>query len=61
MVELTVVVESISRLARNTRDLLELVDRFKSKGVEFASLKETIDTHTGRTVHVDRIRSNGTT
>ena len=42
----TVVVESISRLARNTRDLLELVDRFKSKGVEFVSLKETIDTHT---------------
>lgn len=42
----TVVVESISRLARNTKDLLELVDRFKAKGVEFVSLKETIDTHT---------------
>lgn len=42
----TVIVESISRLARNTRDLLSLVDRFKECGVEFVSLKENIDTTT---------------
>ena len=33
----TVVVESISRFARNTRDLLELVERLTEKGVEFVS------------------------
>ena len=42
----TVVVESISRLARSTRDLLEIVDQFNSKGVAFVSLKEAIDTDT---------------
>jgi len=41
-----VVVESISRFARNTRDLLGLVDRLTQKGVEFISLKEHIDTTT---------------
>ena len=33
----TVIVESISRFARNTRDLLELVERLTAKGVEFVS------------------------
>ena len=33
----TVIVESISRFARNTRDLLELVERLAEKGVEFIS------------------------
>lgn len=42
----TVIVESISRFARNTRDLLELVDRLSTKGVEFVSQKEAIDTTT---------------
>lgn len=42
----TVVVESISRFARNTRDLLELVDKLSAKGVEFISQKEAIDTST---------------
>ena len=42
----TVIVESISRFARNTRDLLELVDRLTQKGVEFVSQKEAIDTAT---------------
>ena len=42
----TVVVESISRFARNTRDLLELVERLTAKGVEFVSQKEAIDTST---------------
>lgn len=42
----TVVVESISRFARNTRDLLELVEKLTTKGVEFISKKEAIDTTT---------------
>ena len=40
----TVIVESISRFARNTRDLLELVEQLTEKGVEFVSQKEAIDT-----------------
>ena len=42
----TVVVESISRFARNTKDLLELVEQLTAKGVEFISQKEAIDTTT---------------
>ena len=42
----TVIVESISRFARNTRDLLELVERLTAKGVEFISKQEAIDTTT---------------
>ena len=42
----TVVVESISRIARNTRDLLSIVSELTEKGVEFVSLKESIDTTT---------------
>ena len=42
----TVIVESISRFARNTKDLLELVELLTSKGVEFVSQKEAIDTST---------------
>lgn len=42
----TVIVESISRFARNTRDLLELVEQLSSKRVEFVSKKEAIDTST---------------
>ena len=42
----TVIVESISRFARNTRDLLELVERLTEKGVKFVSKKEAIDTTT---------------
>ena len=42
----TVIVESISRFARNTRDLLELVEQLTAKGVEFISKKEAIDTTT---------------
>lgn len=41
-----VVVESISRLARNTKDLLEIVEKLKNKGVVFISKKENIDTDT---------------
>ena len=42
----TVIVESISRFARNTRDLLELVEKLTVKGVDFVSKKEAIDTTT---------------
>lgn len=42
----TVVVESFSRLARSTKDLLEITDSMTAKGVEFISQKETIDTNT---------------
>lgn len=41
-----VIVESISRFARNTRDLLELTERLERAGVEFVSKKESIDTAT---------------
>ena len=41
-----VVVESISRMARNTKDLLEIVDQLESTGVGFVSQKESIDTGT---------------
>ena len=42
----TVIVESISRFARNTRDLLNLMEQLSAKGVEFVSKKEAIDTTT---------------
>lgn len=42
----TIIVESISRFARNTKDLLELVEQLTTKGVEFVSKKESIDTTT---------------
>lgn len=42
----TVIVESISRIARNTRDLLTVISELTEKGVEFVSLKESIDTAT---------------
>lgn len=41
-----VIVESISRIARNTKDLLTIVSELTEKGVEFVSLKENIDTTT---------------
>ncbi|MEE1125331.1 MAG: recombinase family protein, partial [Acutalibacteraceae bacterium] len=42
----TVILESSSRFARNTKDLLELVEQLTSKQVEFISKKEAIDTST---------------
>lgn len=42
----TVVVESLSRLGRSTKDLIELTELFQSKGVHLVSLKEAIDTST---------------
>lgn len=42
----TVIVESISRFARNTKDLLELIETLSTKQVVFISKKEAIDTTT---------------
>ena len=42
----TVIVESISRFARNTRDLLELIEILSEREVSFISKKEAIDTNT---------------
>jgi len=39
-----VVTESYSRISRSLRDLLDIVDKLKTKGVEFISQKKSIDT-----------------
>ena len=39
-------VESLSRLGRSTKDLLNLLDDFERKGIQLVSLKEDIDTAT---------------
>ena len=41
-----IITKSISRFARNTRDLLDLVEHLTEKQVEFVSRKEAIDTTT---------------
>lgn len=42
----TVYVKDFSRLARSTKDLLDIVEKFKLKGVKLVSLKENLDTNT---------------
>ena len=42
----TVIVESISRLARNTVDFLKIIDELQTKKVSFVSLKEQLDSST---------------
>lgn len=42
----TIYIHDFSRLARSTQDLLELVEKFKSKGIILISNKENIDTST---------------
>lgn len=42
----TLVVESYSRLARNTKDLLSIVERLNAEGVTLISKKENVDTST---------------
>ena len=42
----TIYCESISRIARNTKDLLNIIEQLNQKQVEFVSLKENIDTTT---------------
>ena len=39
-------IESISRLGRNVRDLLDVVERLEAKGVQLVSAKENLDTQT---------------
>lgn len=41
-----VVIESLSRLGRSTKDLLNLIDEWDKQGVTVVSLKEQIDTKT---------------
>ena len=41
-----VIVHSFDRLARSTRQLLDLSEKFKALGVDFISLKEQVDTST---------------
>lgn len=41
-----VMTESISRIARSTKDLLSIIETLQSKNVGFISLKENIDTST---------------
>lgn len=41
-----VIVESLSRLGRSSKDLLQLLEQFEDVGVKFISLKENIDTST---------------
>lgn len=41
-----VIVESFSRIARSTKDLLDIMDKLKKKNVEFISKKEAVDTST---------------
>lgn len=56
----TVIVESISRFARNTKDLLELVEQLATKEVVFVSQKEAIDTATPhREIHAHRVWCGG--
>lgn len=42
----TVVVESLSRLGRSSKDLLILLDEWEKEGITLVSLKESIDTTT---------------
>lgn len=42
----TLITESISRLARSTKDLLSIVETLEAKGVRLVSLKENLDTKT---------------
>ena len=42
----TIVIESLSRLGRSTKDLLTLVEDFNDKGITLVSLKENIDIST---------------
>ena len=42
----TVYIESFSRLARNTKDLLDIIDQMNAKGIKVISLKEGLDTST---------------
>lgn len=42
----TVVIESLSRLGRSTKDLLSIIEEWEEQGIKVVSLKEQIDTNT---------------
>jgi len=42
----TIYCESISRIARNTKDLLNIIEDLQKRGIDFVSQKENIDTAT---------------
>ena len=42
----TIYIHDFSRLARSTKDLLEIVETLKAKGIHLVSNKENIDTST---------------
>ena len=42
----TLVIDSFSRLSRSTKELLEVVERLNSQGINLVSLKEQLDTTT---------------
>lgn len=42
----TIYVWDFSRLARSTKDLLEIVEQLKTKGIHLKSIKENLDTNT---------------
>lgn len=42
----TIVIESLSRLGRSTKDLLALIEEWNNQGIKLISLKESIDTTT---------------
>jgi len=42
----TIYIHDFSRLARSTKDLLDIVEKLKAKGIHFVSNKENIDTST---------------
>lgn len=51
----SVVVYSFSRFARSTTHLLQALQVFKKKGVNFVSLTEKIDTNSAACEHIGRI------
>lgn len=54
----TIVVHDISRLARNIKDLLELVDWFSNKGVSIKFIKENLHFGAGRDSAMDKLLLN---
>ncbi len=44
----TILCTALSRISRSTRDLLDMVEYFKAKGVDFICLKEDFDTTTAQ-------------
>ena len=55
-----VVVSDFSRLARSTRDMLQIVQELTDKGVGLVSLKEkSVHRYSARAFHAHSVRSSG--